>query len=136
MNYLVKNIDQYVDDDRRYESSRNKNRFVRFLMTLLPCFGRFLGNYIVILYFVVKIIYILNTCLQLSVISVLLGKDFWRFGYGFLEKFFKGESWTGSNPKYFPSACFFFFSSLYILILHFISTTPLTKTIFLMRVQR
>jgi hypothetical protein len=103
MNYLVKNIDQYVDDDRRYESSRNKNRFLRFLMTMLPCFGRFLGNYIVILYFVVKIVYILNTCLQLSVISVLLGKDFWRFGYGFLEKFFKGESWTGSNPKYFPS---------------------------------
>lgn len=109
MKYLVKNIDQYVDDRRRYEPNRNKNRLVRIMATILPCFGRYLGNYIVILYFVVKILYILNTCAQVYFISLLLGKSFWFFGYDFLSKLLTGQGWTVSNSKYFPSkfSCFF-----------------------------
>jgi hypothetical protein len=103
MNYLVKNIDQYVDDDRRYESSRNKNRLVRVAMTMLPCFGRFLGNYIVILYFVVKVLYICNTCMQIFLISAILGHDYWRFGYDILEKIWTGRGEGFLNSKYFPS---------------------------------
>lgn len=102
MNYLVKNIDQYVDDDRRYESMRNKNRFVRALMMLLPCFGRFLGNYVVILYFVVKVIYIMNGCLQIFLISAFLGQDFWRFGVDLIEKIWNGRGEVFTTSKYFP----------------------------------
>lgn len=103
MGYLVKNIDQYVDDDRRYETSRSKNRFIRGLMTLMPCFGRFLGNYIVILYFLVKCVYILNTFLQVYLISSLLGKNFVNFGLDFLKELLNGHGWTVANSKYFPS---------------------------------
>lgn len=103
MSYLVKNIDQYVDDNRRYENSRSKNRATRCLMTGLPNVGRFLGNYIVILYFFVKVLYILNTCIQVFIISGLLGKSFWVFGYEFLEKLITGYGWTVTNSKYFPS---------------------------------
>ena len=106
MNYLVKNIDQYVDDDRRYESSRNKNRFVRAMMTLLPCFGRFMGNYIVILYFVVKFLYIANTCLQIFLISAFLGQDYWIFGYDIIKKMWSGHGGAFLNSKYFPSKFF------------------------------
>ena len=103
MSYLVKNIDQYVDDDRRYDTSRVNNRFARFLMTSIPCFGRFMGNYIVILYFIVKVFYILNTCLQVYIVSLVLGKSFLDFGYEAVENLFYGKGWTMENSKYFPS---------------------------------
>jgi hypothetical protein len=44
-----------------------------FVETCFPCFGRFMGNYIVILYLITKLIYLLNTVLQIYLISVLLG---------------------------------------------------------------
>lgn len=103
MTYLVKNIDQYVDDQRRYETRRNKNKFLRCLLTTVPCFGRFMGNYVVILYFIVKLLYIVNTCAQVFLLSGLLGKSFWCFGYDFIVKLLTGHGWTVSNSKYFPS---------------------------------
>ncbi|CAF0715290.1 unnamed protein product [Brachionus calyciflorus] len=102
MKYLVKNIDQYVDDSRRYESERNKNPLIKYTTTAIPWFGKYLGNYIVILYFVVKGIYILNTCFQIFIISFLLGKSFWYFGYDFLINLITGQGWTVTNSKYFP----------------------------------
>jgi innexin len=103
MNYLVKSINQYVDDDRRYENERNINIFKRLLMTIFPCFGRFLGNYIVILYFIVKLIYIVNTLLQVFLISSLLGKNFWYFGVDFFYNLISGQGWITASSNYFPS---------------------------------
>jgi innexin len=102
MRYLVKNIDQYVDDQRRYEDKRQMNKLTRFVATTLPCFGRYLGNYIVILYFIVKIFYILNTCLQIYLCSFLLGKNFWQFGFDFFLELLKGEGWSTASANYFP----------------------------------
>jgi hypothetical protein len=103
MRYLVQNIDQYVDDPRRYENSRQKNPLLRWFLTCIPNAGRFLGNYVVILYFFVKVMYIFNTCLQVFFISGLLGKSFWMFGFDFLYQLFSGHGWTVSSSKYFPS---------------------------------
>ena len=103
MAYMVKSINQYVDDVRRYENSRKKHPFVRYMQTFIPNFGRYLGNYIVILYFFVKMLYILNTCAQIFIISGLLDKSFWVFGYDFLTKLISGQGWTVTNSKYFPS---------------------------------
>ena len=61
MEYLVKNIDQFVDDNRRKNDARNPAKVRWFFKSCFPCLGRFLGNYIVVLYIIVKIIYILNT---------------------------------------------------------------------------
>lgn len=103
MKYMVKNIDQYVDDDRRYAPGRNKSAFVRFLLACTPCCGRYLGNYIVLLYFVIKITYMLNTIFQILIITALLGNNFLDFGLDFIVKMWRGEGWTVSNSKYFPS---------------------------------
>jgi hypothetical protein len=108
MNYLVKNIDQYVDDQRRWSEARSENKFVKFLETCFPCFGRFLGNYIVILYLIVKFIYVANTVFQVYLISGLLGKDFWLYGFHFLYNLFQGHGWTISSSKYFPSKNYFY----------------------------
>lgn len=68
-----------------------------------PCFGRFMGNYIVILYLIVKFIYVVNTVFQVYLISGLLGKDFWLYGFHFMYNLFQGHGWTISSSKYFPS---------------------------------
>lgn len=107
MDYLVRNIDQYVDDDRRYAPGRNKNPLVRFTLACTPCCGRYLGNYIVLLYFVIKIIYMANTLVQILIISALLGNNFLHFGLDFIVKMWRGEGWTVANSKYFPSKFIF-----------------------------
>jgi hypothetical protein len=103
MSYMVKNIDQYVDDDRRYENKRTKNIILKVTQMLIPGLGRFMGNYVVLFYFAIKIVYILNTLLQIGIISVLLGNNYMYFGFDFIHKLWKGESWILSNSKYFPS---------------------------------
>jgi hypothetical protein len=67
-------------------SSVNSNYFIRInlisfkniigFLVLIPCIGRYLGNYIVILYLLVKLIYITNTIIQVYLISGLLSKNF------------------------------------------------------------
>ncbi len=103
MNYLIKNIDQFVDDSRRYENNRKKSKLTKVTSIIIPCLGRFLGNYIVILYMLVKILYILNTFLQIWLVSVFLGKNFVYFGLEFFWTLLTKQEWTVINSNYFPS---------------------------------
>ena len=43
MNYLVSNIDQYIDDNRKYENNRKSVKYRRYL-SIIPCFGHQIGN--------------------------------------------------------------------------------------------
>lgn len=103
MAYLVKNIDQYVDDKRRHDENRDMWRITKFLQCFIPCGGRFLGNYMVILYLITKIIFILNSMLQIYITSVLLGQSFIDLGFNLVKNLLEGQSWTNANSKYFPS---------------------------------
>lgn len=103
MSYMVKNIDQYVDDDRRYESKRTKNIILRLVQTSVPGLGRFMGNYIVLFYFAIKFVYIMNTVFQIMIISGLLSNNYLNFGLDFIVRLWRGEGWAVSNSKYFPS---------------------------------
>ena len=103
MEYLVLNIDQFVDDGRRQEMARSQSRIIRILGTSFPCAGRFLGNYILILYMMTKLIYIINTFIQVSLISVFLGQSFWSYGMTYISNLVAGRGWYVSNSKYFPS---------------------------------
>ncbi len=107
MDYLCRNIDQYVDDPRRYDEHRPINIIKRFLGFAVPCAGRFLGNYIVILYFLVKIVYIFNTLFQMLMLSAIFERNFFEFGFYFLNKLRSGEGWSFES-RYFPSMFFFF----------------------------
>lgn len=100
--YLVDNIDQYVDDPRRYDKSRKMAKIKKGLALIIPCAGRFMGNYLVILYFVVKIGYIANTIFQAFLLSRFLGKTFYLYGIDFLYRVKEGGSWIFES-KYFPS---------------------------------
>lgn len=100
MRYLVTNFDQYVDDPRRYEKER-PSFIIRILMAINPFFGRYLGNYLIILYFVTKLIYLANVFMQILLLSGLLGYNFFYFGTDFITKLIKGEGWI-TESKYFP----------------------------------
>jgi len=45
----------------------------RCMSLIMPCIGTYLGNYIVILYLILKFLYITNTILQVFLVSGLLG---------------------------------------------------------------
>lgn len=106
MNYMVKNIDQLVDDKRRSDTS-SKHAVITVLRKIFPCYGRFLGNYLVVLYILTKVIYIANAIIQVHLVGTFLGESFWGFGYNLIKEIvFKGRwvvGWTAPNSKYFPS---------------------------------
>ena len=102
MDYMVTNIDQYVDDERRYDVNRPLNKVKIGLQYMIPCAGRFLGNYVVILYFAVKIVYTINTAIQAAFLSSILGRNFFQFGVEFAQKIFAGHGWI-IESRYFPS---------------------------------
>ncbi len=100
---MVKNIDQFVDDKRRHDESRTKSKIFRLLMTCFPCVGRFLGNYIVVLYIITKFIFIANAAAQIYLVGGLLGQDFWSLGVRFVVQLIQGKGWVGATSTYFPS---------------------------------
>ncbi len=102
MRYIVENIHQYVNDPRRYAINRDVNIFKRVFATVFPCAGKFLGNYLVNLYFIVKIMFFLNAIIQIALLSALLGYNFVDFGVDFLQKLIEGKKWI-IESKYFPS---------------------------------
>jgi len=103
MNYLVKNIDQYVDDQRRHEDLRSQGKLARCLNCFFPCFGKYLGNYLVITYFFAKLFFIANSLLQIWISGLLLGQSFFMFGFNFIQGMLSGKSILLPNSEYFPS---------------------------------
>lgn len=102
MNYIVKNINQLLDDKRRRDA-KDKPTYFRYLVKCVPCMGRFEGNYVIILYLITKVIYILNNIAQIFLISGFLGHSFLEFGQSFIQNLLDGKGWTVTNSDYFPS---------------------------------
>lgn len=100
MEYMIGTIDQYVDDPRRQPSSRNLGLFRRFFLLTCFMFGKFLGNYLVILYLVIKVLYIVNCVGQLFLISVLLGRNYYIYGMSIFRDIVQGRGYADS--EYFP----------------------------------
>lgn len=105
MRYLITNLDQYLDDPRRIQRKLSNNRFIRAIQTSMICSGRFMGNYLVILYFIIKLLYLGNAIMQIAILSALLGYNFLNFGIDFMRTLAKGEGWI-TDSKYFPKTAY------------------------------
>jgi len=103
---MVNNIDRYVDDKRRHIESRKLFFIYTYAESFLPCMGKYTGNYLVILYIGVKLIYIVNSVLQVYITSVLLGQSFIYLGVDFIRGILTNHDWETPNSKYFPSRSF------------------------------
>jgi hypothetical protein len=55
------------------------------------------GNYLVILYIVIKLLYIANVIGQLFMLNAFLDTDFNMYGINILRKMIAGEEWTSSE---------------------------------------
>lgn len=102
MSYMLTAVDQYVDDPRRRKESRRTLLIKRFLSGICCISGKFLGNYLMVLYLFIKLAFIANCISQLFVLNLLLGHEFHKFGFELLDKIVNGKGWdTGSRifPK-------------------------------------
>lgn len=97
---MIGTIDQYVDDPRRQHANRNLNFLRRTMALMCFCFGKFLGNYLVILYLFIKVLYIANCLGQLFLISVLLGRNYYIYGASIFRDMIQGKGYADS--EYFP----------------------------------
>ncbi len=102
MSYMLTAVDQYVDDPRRRKESRTTIMIRRVLSGVCCLSGKFLGNYLMVLYLFIKLVFIANCISQLFLLNLLLGHEFHKFGFELLEKIINGKGWdTGSRifPK-------------------------------------
>jgi hypothetical protein len=100
MEYMIGTIDQYVGDPRRQHENRHMNFIRRSIALTCFMFGKFLGNYLVVLYLFVKILYIVNCVGQLFLISTLLGRNYYVYGASIFKDIIQGKGYADS--EYFP----------------------------------
>ena len=159
MSYMISTVDQYVDDPRRRRKSAAAaaasgtssllTRCSLLVRRVLAgtCFcssgGKFLGNYLMVLYLFTKLVFIGNCVCQLFVLNVMLGHDFHMFGFELIDKIVNGKGWDSpsrifpkismcdfriretGNPKVHPKNlcfvfCFGFFSSFHSFLIQFV----------------
>jgi hypothetical protein len=107
LNYVVDTIDQYCNDHRRQTEARSHlNLFQRILSIICCMSGKYLGNYLVVLYMTTKLMYIGLLCFQIFILSVMLGSNFAFYGIQVLDRFFRGDF---SNTKKYKKRFFDFF---------------------------
>ena len=92
MEYIVEAIDKYVDDPRRQPDAREHHlNLKRILMIVCICMGKYLGNYLIIVYFTTKALFILNSVFQIFLLNLFLGQEFHLFGVQVLQRIIEGR---------------------------------------------
>jgi hypothetical protein len=92
MEYIVEAIDKYVDDPRRQSDERGQRiNLKRILMTICIFLGKYLGNYLVIVYFTTKALFITNAVCQIFLLNLFLGQEFHLFGIQVLKRILEGR---------------------------------------------
>jgi hypothetical protein len=95
LNYVVDSIDEYCDDHRRQTETRTHlNIFQRILKMSWCITGKYLGNYLVVLYMTTKLMYIGVSLFQIYFLSAMLGSNFAFYGIQVLDRFVRGKNIT------------------------------------------
>jgi len=93
LNYVVDSIDEYCDDHRRQTETRTHlNIFQRILKMSWCITGKYLGNYLVVLYMTTKLMYIGVSLFQIYFLSAMLGSNFAFYGIQVLDRFVRGKT--------------------------------------------
>jgi hypothetical protein len=92
LDYVVGTIDEYCNDHRRQVDARKHvNIFQRNLLTGWCLTGKYLGNYLVVLYITTKLMYISVSLFQIFFLSILLGSNFAFYGIQVIDRLFRGK---------------------------------------------
>jgi hypothetical protein len=100
--------DDYNDDYDDYEDApRNLNKMQRAMKTSRHVFnvccitmGKRYGNFLLVLFIFVKVLYTINSVSQLFLLNQFLGNDYLLLGFEILHKLWIGDDW--SQLKRFP----------------------------------
>ena len=102
LDFVVDSIDQYCNDYRRQiEVRRRSNLFQRVLSTMCCISGKYLGNYLVILYMTTKFMYIVVSLFQIYLLSNMLGSNFAFYGVQVIDRLLRGKRKTKSESHLF-----------------------------------
>ena len=83
---------------RRREKNTGLNLSITyFLNKLCPKLGRSRGNYLTILYLIIKLLYVINAITQFVLLNKILGVDFLSYGVDALFLAVQGEDISLSN---------------------------------------
>jgi len=107
MSYLIVNIERYISARAqltRRHLEKNYSFLRRFCRMFLFCSNRHFGNYLVIVYFLVKLMWLVNALAQLFLLNAFLGNDYYLFGFEVIEKLFKNQRWT--ENRHFPKVTY------------------------------
>jgi hypothetical protein len=92
LNYVVDTIDDYCNDHRRQVDARKHLNILQRNLAMSWCLtGKYLGNYLVVLYATTKLMYISVSLLQIFLLSVLLGSNFAAYGIRVIDRLFRGK---------------------------------------------
>ncbi|CAF1192730.1 unnamed protein product [Rotaria sordida] len=120
MSYIIINIERYISArthlTRRYVE-KQYSWIRRFFQLFFFCSNRHYGNYLVIVYFLVKLLWLVNALAQLFLLNAFLGNDYYLFGFEVIEKLFKNQRWT--ENRHFPKVTYCDFKIREIGINHF-----------------
>ncbi|CAF1168084.1 unnamed protein product [Adineta steineri] len=120
MSYLLINIERYISARAQLTRRHIEKRVScirRFFQLFFFCSNRYYGNYLVIIYFIVKLMWLVNALGQLFLLNAFLGNDYYLFGFEVIEKLFKNQRWT--ENKHFPKVTYCDFKIREIGINHF-----------------
>jgi innexin len=109
MNYLIVNIERYISARAqltRRHIEKHYSCLRRFCQLFFLCSNRHHGNYLVIIYFLVKLMWLVNTLAQLFLLNAFLGNDYYLFGFEVIEKLFKNQRWT--ENRHFPKVTYWY----------------------------
>ncbi|CAF0918884.1 unnamed protein product [Rotaria sordida] len=86
MNYIIASIDEFIDDPRRGRENRHISLLKRIQAIFCCMYGKFQGNYFMMVYLLTKILYVFNSIGQLALLNEMLGIKYYRYGLELLQK--------------------------------------------------
>ncbi|UJR23618.1 hypothetical protein I4U23_026604 [Adineta vaga] len=101
-NHIIDTIDEYCNDHRRQHHTRTHLNVLHQCFTSGWCLtGKYLGNYLVVLYLTTKLMYIGVSLFQIYLLGLILGSNFAFYGIQVVDRFFRGIHWD-TESHLFP----------------------------------
>lgn len=96
---MTTQMDRYLTSRKMYNRQANISITYFISKVLCPCSSRERGNFLVILYILVKLLYLANTLGQLFVMDLFMNHQFSFYGIYVMSQVAQGEPWTAS-PRF------------------------------------
>jgi len=104
LDYLTNWVHTYCSNSYRLTNLQSrKSSFIRIFHHCCFPIGIYTGNYLIISYLFIKLLYLLNSIGQIFLLNTLLGRQFWMYGIDTIYRYWtKQMSLLHTGNEYFP----------------------------------